>query len=131
MANRTVIASIEDSRALLTRSMRVLSRRDDVVIALASIAPTDRVRWNARLTFWHNICGCQLGAVSALAAIVYCVAARPLPSTALWTRVVASVGIVLVSAIAGKLLALAVARITLAWLLVRLGRSASRPALER
>lgn len=125
-----VITSIDEARALLTRGMHVSNGRDDVVIAIAGIPPTDRKRWNSPLSFWQNVCGCHAGAICALAAIAYCVAAPPVPSAALWTRVAASVGIVLAGAIGGKLLALAVARVMLAYHIVRLVRTASLPALE-
>ena len=125
-----VITSIEEARALPTRGMHMFTGRDDVVITIAGIPPTDRKRWNASLSFWQNVCGCQAGAVCALTAIAYCLAAPPVPSAALWTRIAASVGIVLASAIAGKLLALAVARVMLAYHIVRLVRTASLPALE-
>lgn len=63
-----------------------------------------------RITFWRNVCGCTLGGWSAMVAIIYCIAAPPSLGAALWTRVAASIGIVLCAAIAGKLLALATAR---------------------
>jgi hypothetical protein len=125
-----VITSIEEARALPTRGLALFSGRDDVVVAIAAIPANDRKRWNTSLSFWQNVCGCQAGAICALAAIAYCLAAPPVASAALWTRVAASVGIVLGSAIAGKLLALAVARAMLAYHVVRLVRSASLPALE-
>lgn len=131
MVNTVVVASKDDARALLTRSRRVFSGRDDVVITIAGLTPRDRARWNSQLTFWRNVCGCQPGAVGALASLAYCIREPPLPSSALWMRVAASVGMVLASAVAGKLLALAAARVVLAYHIVRLARSVSLPALER
>jgi hypothetical protein len=68
-----------------------------------------------RIGFWRSVCGCTVGSWSAVAAIVYCIIAPPLPASALWSRLAASVGIVLAAAIAGKLLALATARAVLAF----------------
>jgi len=67
-----------------------------------------------RIDFWRGVCGCTSGSWSAIAAIGYCAIAPPLPASALWTRLAASVGIVLAAAIAGKLLALGSARAVLA-----------------
>ena len=62
------------------------------------------------ITFWRSVCGCAVGAWSALLTIGYCIMAPPLASAPLWARVTAGAGIVLAAALAGKLLALATAR---------------------
>ena len=67
------------------------------------------------IDFWRGVCGCTVGSWGAVAAMVYCLIAPPLPASAPWARVAASVGIVLATAIAGKLFALATARVVLAF----------------
>jgi hypothetical protein len=65
------------------------------------------------IPFWQGVCGCTVGAWSAVAALAWCIISAPLPGASLPVRVAASAAVVLGAALTGKLLALGTARVIL------------------
>jgi hypothetical protein len=90
-----------------------------------------RLRWERRLTFWLNVCGCQTGALLTLSALVWRVSValhQPLPT---WGTMASHLGWVLGAALLGKVGGLAIGRVLLVLDLTRLGRQlATRSALH-
>jgi len=114
------IASPADATDLQRRARAFMIRGiDSIEIAHPSLTDLERARWHRRLTFLVNVCGCQVGAVAAIAAILICIFDPPF-ALQMPMALLADIGFVVTASIAGKCAAVAVARIALQLELQRL-----------
>lgn len=81
-------------------------------MVLTETVETRRRRIEARLNFWRSVCGCQPGAFAFIAMTVWRIFFAGVPAWTLRT-VAVSAGLVLLAAVAGKLLAILAARLAL------------------
>ena len=75
-----------------------------------------------RLTFWRDVCGCQVGAVCAIAALVWYIFGYEDRAASTLAHVLRGVAFVIGAGIAGKAAAIIVARTVLMTLEPRRGR---------
>ncbi len=123
---RYVLTSADDVNGLLNAiPLLGLGFRSSVTILAPTLSTDAQHRWERRLGFWLNACGCQAGAYLALGALVWrsILVRQGLGLT--WGTAMASFGWVLAAAIVGKLAGLAVARMLLLLDLKRLQRHLS------
>ena len=117
--NRTLaIASENDTRPLVVTWRRF----DDVRIVAAGLSGEERDAWEDRLLGLYTECGCHMGGIATLLAIVVVIgvtlAAEPLSGFA---GAAAGIGVIFGAALAGKAIGIAAARFRLRNEVRRLG----------
>lgn len=118
-----VLGNSADLRELLAR-VPVLGgpARGRVSVRVPGMSADVERRWERRLGVWLAACGCETGALLALSALAWRVAAAVREWPLGWGAAAASGAWVFGAAVAGKIIGLAGARLMLVRDLERLGR---------
>lgn len=118
-----VLRRPDDVDAMLQRiPLAGFGSRGSLTVLFPALGTSAQLRWERRLTYWLNACGCQMGALCAVSAIVWRIIIVWQGPGLTWGAAVVGFGWVVGAAVIGKVAGLAVARALLILDLKRLRR---------
>jgi hypothetical protein len=105
------VTSLEGMSALADmRPWRWFGQEAAVSLRLPFIETSIQGRTERRLSFWRGVCGCQAGALFVLASLVWYIASPPEGLESTLSPVLHGAAFVLGAGLAGKVLAILIAR---------------------